>query len=146
MAEHKSFESLAQTLSKKYAEKVPQIAIGILRDYSLAALQYVVEATPYKSGRARNNWNTTIGRIDLSYTDGPGPSSGSVSISQGASALAGLSRPDQVVYVANGLPYISRLNNGWSAQAPSGFVQSAGIRARAQLPSIVKRRMAAYGK
>lgn len=31
----------------------------------------------------------------------------------------------QTVYVTNNVPYIGRLNRGWSAQAPAGFVEDA---------------------
>lgn len=40
------------------------------------------------------------------------------------SSLVGL-RPYSITYIMNGLPYAKRLNEGWSKQAPAGWVELA---------------------
>lgn len=82
-------------------------------------------AKGYVGGRARNNWNVSIS---------PQPSAG-VARKADASGTAAMNRmiadlgkwnPAQssVVWLANGLPYMSRLEyEGWSSQAPDGMVR-----------------------
>lgn len=81
------------------------------------------DRTPVATGWARANWVPGLG--------GPGNSSSSSRPdgSQGAAQAAGISSLSSYkleigpVFVTNNVPYITRLNDGYSAQAPSGFVQ-----------------------
>ena len=42
----------------------------------------------------------------------------------GIGKLAGYRRGMGPVYVTNNVPYIEKLNRGWSAQAPAAFVEA----------------------
>lgn len=74
----------------------------------------------YVGGRSRGNWQIGLnaftdvetGRIDAS---------GGPTISVGLSKLAP-AKPYGVIWIYNNVPYIVRLENGWSTQAPSGMV------------------------
>lgn len=83
--------------------------------------------------RSQSNWLVSINAADLSFAP---LRSELETIKAGQAALRGrrLSARDEVV-IANGgakVPYLSRLNAGYSRQAPAGFVEAAiraGVRA-----------------
>ena len=81
--------------------------------------QSVVQMTPVDTGRARGNW--TAGINSASSGGGGLDPSGSATIARLNSAAQSFKVGDSFV-VSNNLPYIERLENGWSDQAPSGMV------------------------
>jgi len=86
----------------------------------------VVLATPVDTGRARLNWQVEINATPSGTLPEPqNPASGaSEALAQARATIAGY-RTGDVINIVNNLPYIMRLNEGWSAQAPSGFVEKA---------------------
>jgi hypothetical protein len=73
----------------------------------------LVSATPVKTGLAQSNWQVTSGA----------PAEGIVEIGHRASIPD--TQPGDPIYIANNVPYIQRLNDGSSKQAPAGFVEDA---------------------
>lgn len=102
-----------------------------VRRAAIAADTAVVNATPVDTGRARANWIVSEGAPNLSTTPALDPS-GANAIAAGTAA-ANASRGDRPIYISNSLPYIVRLDNGWSKQAPRGMTQFALQAARLQL-------------
>lgn len=89
----------------------------------------LVKTTPVDTGWARANWVPQIGtpyRPDVIDNAGDGAVNqrGGVQAA-GIASIATYSYPGRV-FISNNAPYIVRLNEGSSTQAPSGFVQ-AGI-------------------
>jgi hypothetical protein len=81
----------------------------------------IVRRTPVRSGRARANWNPSVGEPDIETSTSTnqeralqrvGPVAHRLNISHG-----------EVFWLSNGLPYIQRLEEGWSKQAPDGMVK-----------------------
>lgn len=114
------------------AVEVEANAAQAVRKVALAAESAVVLATPVDTGRARANWLVEIDR-PAEGTVEPIDQSGNAAIQAAAAKVAeyvpGVSA---AIHLTNNLPYIQRLNDGWSAQAPAGFVQEAvlaGVRA-----------------
>ncbi len=87
---------------------------------SLDLLSRIVLRTPVDLGRARGNWQTTIGAPAQGTVEAFDPS-GQATISNAAAVLENVAG-DQVVWMTNNLPYIKRLEEGWSGQAPAGMV------------------------
>ncbi|WP_152615640.1 hypothetical protein [Leisingera sp. ANG-M1] len=90
------------------------------RKIALGMFSQVIMNTPVDSGRARANWQVAIGSVPdgvLTLED----KSGSATISAADASAAGLKAGD-VIYLANNLPYIQRLEDGYSGQAPAGMV------------------------
>lgn len=88
----------------------------------------LVETTPVDTGWARSNWVPSIGAPETEVAGSPD------SIDQGAqrsgqASLLGYDIARGAVFVSNNVPYIQRLNDGSSAQAPRAFVQDAVDRA-----------------
>lgn len=114
------------------AVEVEANAAQAVRKVALAAESAVVLATPVDTGRARANWLVEIDG-PAEGTVEPIDQSGNAAIQAAAAKVAeyvpGVSAE---IHLTNNLPYIQRLNDGWSAQAPAGFVQEAvlaGVRA-----------------
>ena len=84
-------------------------------------LQRVVVQTPVDTGQARGNWRVNVGSVDTSTTDAT-DRSGQGTISKGITTIQAGGGLGKVVYISNSLRYISRLNSGWSMQAPVNFV------------------------
>lgn len=100
---------------------VPEQVSQVTRALGLRVLSGVVLRTPVDTGRARGNWQTTVGH--------PGPGQeimtedkgGGTVLSQGASSIAE-QKGYQPIYLENNVPYIDRLEDGYSKQAPNGMV------------------------
>ena len=107
----------------KRAANVPKAAAQITRIGATAALRAAVFATPVDTGRARGAWDVGIG--------GPGSSgtsldtSGAGTVASGMGTISRVQKTPVPIYVSNNLEYIGPLENGSSAQAPSGMTTQA---------------------
>ena len=86
----------------------------------------IVKRTPVDTGRARGNWMVSLGSaveavVDSGPTISDGQSTPSALINQGMSTIS-KSKPGQDIVISNNLPYIVRLEEGHSKQAPTGMV------------------------
>lgn len=104
-------------------KRVEDNAQALVRKVAVAVDGAVVIATPVDTGRARANWQVAIGATPTGVVDAV-DKSGQAAISQGESVISRYKGGD-TVHITNNLPYIGRLNDGHSAQAPAGFVESA---------------------
>jgi hypothetical protein len=115
------------------AERVAQNADRLIRKVALAVDQAVVHATPVDTGRARSNWIAQLGspssEIREPYAPGDGLGASEAANAQAATdqALSAIAqyRSGQEIHITNNLPYIQKLNDGHSAQAPENFVEQA---------------------
>ncbi len=85
----------------------------------LEAVSRVVRRTPVDTGRARGNWQVTMSAPGDGYEWDRYDRSGTVALAQAQTVNAPIGVP---VYIVNNLPYIERLEHGWSKQAPAGMV------------------------
>ena len=85
---------------------------------ALAIDRAVVLATPVDTGRARANWIVS----NASPANKSSLETGAqAALSQGESAIRG-HRGLQTIFIQNNLAYIERLNDGYSKQAPSKYI------------------------
>lgn len=127
MADPNEFARRIQLLSARITDGTNRL----VRKAALAADSAVVLATPVDTGRARSNWIVSLGSpVGLTipaYKAGKDGNSGGANaqaaIDQGAAEIGRYVNGE--IHITNNLPYIERLNEGWSAQAPAGFVQKA---------------------
>lgn len=101
-----------------------QAASLVTRKISLEALTALVLRTPVDTGRARGNWQVAVNKTFINGEVEVLDRGGSATISTGASKIAGQKAFEPVV-IQNNLPYIERLNDGYSKQAPAGYVEGA---------------------
>ncbi len=116
---------------KELGEAIESGVHQLQNDVMDAVQQHIIEATPVShletghSGRARNNWVVTINTAHAGADyNGPFDPSGAVRKEANGVVIANNKR-GRPLYIANNLNYIGLLNDGYSAQAPAGFVQSA---------------------
>ena len=115
-------EQFAKNLGS-LATRVARNADRTVRKAALAADQAVVTGTPVDTGRARANWIAALNAAEEATSDS---TDASKALQQAASVIAGYDGDRDVeIHITNNLPYIQKLNEGSSAQAPAGFVRLA---------------------
>lgn len=104
-----------------FFEKLPQEIVKPTRDkIALQALRGVVLRTPVDTGRARGAWLVGEG---AAVEDAPDTKdkTGAAAISAGTRAILA-AEPYGAIHISNNLPYILKLEDGSSQQAPAGMV------------------------
>jgi hypothetical protein len=99
-----------------------------VRDLTFEITANLNERTPVDIGWARANWIPSVGRASAIVMDGK-PERGDVTValgrqSAGLAQIASYRLSAGSTFVSNNAPYIRRLNDGWSKQAPRGFIQT----------------------
>lgn len=112
---------------KRVAINVPKNADEIARKVALVADQTITMATPVDTGRARANWQVGIGSAPAGTVEysGGGSSAAGYAIGAAQNVVTTYKGQPGGIWLVNNLPYIQRLNEGWSAQAPAKFVEQA---------------------
>lgn len=116
--------TVRQQLRKQYDVKVVERLEKTVR-----AVAFVIDAelqatTPIDTGRARANWLPSLNTPDNRQIQGPQSNHPPI-----APILTAYKITDSIL-LTNNLPYIQRLNNGSSVQAPAGFVDIAIARGK----------------
>lgn len=79
--------------------------------------------TPRDTGHATSNW---VPRLNTPYRGEGAPGADAAAQMVGvAKILTTKNFIGKVVWISNNVPYIRKLNNGWSKQSPQNFVQRA---------------------
>jgi hypothetical protein len=110
--------SIEAELTSDVAHEIRKL--GILVD------QAVVAATPFDTGRAKSNWLVGVNAPPGGTNESDIDKAGSYSIALAKAVVDGYplnELPD--LWIVNNLPYIGRLNDGWSAQAGSKYIETA---------------------
>lgn len=92
-----------------------------MRELVLEVAQRIVRRTPVRSGRARGNWQVSIGGPPTRETgklDKSGRRTMNLINTQVERWRSGLR-----LFLVNLVPYINRLEHGWSKQAPQGMIK-----------------------
>lgn len=97
----------------------------VIRKSTIELFGSVIKMTPVDTGRAKGNWQCSIGspitsetdRLDSAKLDS---TNGSVAYAEVVKTVKGTGN---VVWLSNNVPYIQRLEYGSSKQAPSGMVR-----------------------
>lgn len=101
----------------------------VIRKISLDVTANLIETTPVDTGWARANWVPSVG-TPFEGTAGSREEAEGGQINPGPQ-VAGQAEilryrlSDGSAFSSNNVPYILRLNDGSSAQAPAGFVEAA---------------------
>jgi len=131
---------------RKRGSQIENSATRVVKAVSVRALKSLVRNTPVDKGVARSNWRVGIGAPTRSVIEAYSPGK-KLGIGETANASAainiGRARINSVrgsstglgtaIYITNAVPYIGRLNAGYSGQAPAGFVETALLEAKAEL-------------
>lgn len=128
--------SLAKRL-EKLAENVDESASAVAIKAAEVILKELVFVTPVDTSKALSNWQITLGapaeRLRPPYYSGRFGStqeqSANAALKAGLDVLKG-KQAGVSIFISNNAPYIRRLNEGWSSQAPAGFVERAELLGR----------------
>lgn len=115
----------------KFCEKNKVAIKEVRKNYAFALYSSIVKKTPVDTGRARANWNVSVGSPDLSTTEDTRKTPKSKDKMPAPNG-------DESIFISNNLPYITKLEyggypnppkkgngktvNGYSKQAPEGMV------------------------
>lgn len=130
---------LADSLERK-AKAIDEAASKQAVDTALAIVGDLAYKTPVDTSQALSNWIVTLDSPSGDKISPHYPGEGGST--QGASAAETINRakatlknkkPGQAIWITNNLPYIRRLNEGHSGQAPAGFVERAVLIGRKML-------------
>ncbi len=111
---------------KRIAERARQVETGssrAVRALSLIINQVIITETPVDTGHAKANWQVGISEPIKSEIDEEDPA-GTSTIERNA-AIIRQAPPGKDIILSNNVPYIHKLNEGSSSQAPEQFVQIA---------------------
>lgn len=138
------YGSLTPEFDIVFDKEVLEVAQEILRTTSDRALlltakdlfSKIVYGTPIDTGRARANWIASVGSANLTfrhprtpYPQGGAPRTYGQTIVRRNNQILAQIKTGQSAFLTNNLPYIRRLEYGWSRQAPHGMVRNALLHA-----------------
>lgn len=116
----------------KYQKQFKGIAIAIedealecITKYAFTLLNNLVLRTPVDTGRARGGWVVSVNKPDPYVAKLVDKVGHRVVLNGQKRIINKYNSLDDVVYIQNNLPYIQRLDKGWSQQAPAGIVDGA---------------------
>jgi len=109
-----------------------------LKAISMELFKKVIMRTPVKTGRARGNWNVSIG-YPREYTLKGEDKSGGATVTKMAERIDKKAELGKSIYLTNNLPYIQKLEYGSSKQHNGeGMVRISLQEIRNDIPNIVK--------
>ena len=119
--------------AEKIADILTRRTTDLMRIATIEFYRQVSVSTPVDTGRARSGWFITVnspstevlpeGRYRLSLTQ---TVPGAISVSD-------------KIYITNNTPYIGKLNDGYSRQAPARFVELAAARIQTAISKLWKK-------
>lgn len=107
---------------KKWAQKTGIDIETVKKKLAFDIAVRLIMRTPVDTGRARANWMMSIGSADLTTTDDT-DKAGRSTYSHMSQVLQSTDSKDSSIFITNSLPYIARLEYGYSQQAPEGMVR-----------------------
>jgi len=129
MSDLKRFGKRIDKLSNEMIIKIEKVQ----RAVALVVVSDLILNTPVDEGRARSNWQASLGKPEKGKVDAfnEGKKLGIGEISNATAAIDEANRiiaghlPSQDIYITNNLKYIGLLNDGSSEQQPALFVERA---------------------
>lgn len=118
---------------KGISDALPENVNKLMKDVAMAVATEVVAGTPADTGRAKENWQTSLntpasGVLHPEPQRPESPAAGVArSLAETRDVLSEYKTGD-TVYIQNNLPYIGALNRGHSKQAGEFFVERAALR------------------
>lgn len=108
---------------KRLISKLRERTDRLVRAVALEAHGRLVRRTPVDIGRARANWNVGVGSPDRSVDEEATSEDISGKAAEARRKTLSEFGAGKSVFLTNGLPYISELEDGHSDQAPQGMIK-----------------------
>lgn len=103
---------------KKVSEKLDRVLSEGIRATLFEVGTAIIKETPVDTGRARGNWQASVNSAAGSEISRTSDGAAIAELNQKANAAIG-----NIFFFTNNLPYIRRLEYGYSKQAPEGMVR-----------------------
>lgn len=100
------------------SKEIGEFVGDTLRTLALDIDRRLILETPVDTGAARANWLASVGSPNGSATE---ETSQQAAINKGTAVISG-ANDYETIYVQNNLPYIQRLDQGWSDQQPNPYI------------------------
>lgn len=110
-----------KTVFLAYHKRTIKRALSVATEVAGDLAESLVIRTPVDTSRAEANWETALNTVPQDFDEARRNLGGSRANLERAKKLAAQMRLGDVFVMANSTPYIFRLENGWSKQAPAGF-------------------------
>ena len=122
MAKSGTAEFTAQV--RKFNRTAQEKLAKQLKRVCLKAFESIVQKTPVLTGCARGNWRVSFGtELPRSFSITVRDAGGSKAVSLASSVIMASATVGTRVNITNSVPYIMRLEHGYSRQAPQGMVR-----------------------
>lgn len=122
---------------KRYVKQVKEMSTRRFRRIGMHALGQVVTRTPVKAGVARANWNVTVNATEETHSFDKKDPGGGLATNAGKMVISGAKLGD-TIHLTNTVPYIERLEDGWSKQQGRGFMVALTVK---EIQSLIDRDM-----
>ena len=107
----------------RFASQTEEREKHVIRKIAIECFRRIILGTPVDEGRARGNWQASTGSMAVGTVEKL-DRTGSATIAAMISEVSGWTPKDDLpAFITNNLPYIQRLNEGWSKQAPAHFIE-----------------------
>ena len=104
-------------------ERIPRA----MRMFTIEAYRQLTIKTPVDTGRARWGWNCSVVNPDFTIPmEAPKNQKNYYGLDAGrakSAFRAEIVSGNETLYISNAVPYIIKLNEGWSRQAPARFFE-----------------------
>ncbi len=107
----------------RFNDKVEKKATARLRKIAQVATEMVVLNTPVDTGTARANWRVLVGRLPREHDLTAQDKNGEKAINDATMVIQNATLGTDI-YIGNSVPYIIRLEHGYSSQKPGGWVHT----------------------
>lgn len=126
-----SFSGDIEAFARKSGESLDKTVRSVTIELGTA----IIKGTPVDEGRAKGNWQTSTGAPKTGELDRTGDSASISELQQNAGGAG------TVTYIANNLPYIYRLEFGWSKKqsAPYAMVRGNFTRIESMINAAVQK-------
>jgi hypothetical protein len=105
---------------RKLGADVEAGADDAVREVGLVSNQGLITRTPVDTGQHRANWQVSVDApIETVLED----TNAQAALERNKAVIRTYKGERRVLLIQNNAPAIQRLNDGWSAQAPAGFIE-----------------------
>ncbi len=104
-----------------FALLIQDDAEKLINNIASDAITMIIPMTPVMDGTARSNYRVSLNSPDSGYDLKQFDYAGQATIAKNLQFIASNVKLGSVMYIQNNVPYINRLEHGWSKQAPQGM-------------------------
>lgn len=122
---------------KAFAELTDERISEVYRETTREYAKEVIQGTPVDTGAAKGSWSVGIDGNPTTFRSRK-DKTGNFTVTRANQAIA-KAKPGGFIRLASNIPYMTRLEYGWSQQAPNGWVRRATAKYRRFVRAAIKK-------